>query len=354
MTAPPVVATRMRALALGLDLASCSVPSAVPEPCVVDDADRARVASIACAPNTLTRLPPATNHAPGRGSPARTTRSSSARAARGSSRNSSTSSLSAYVGSPSCGAASSCARRGQVLEQQAGPERDQSPAKRSRGVVGLDRRARAREHGTGVEPGLDLHEARPRSRRRRRGSRARPAPRRASAAATRSARSRSRAAALRAARSGSSWPNATTTPTSAPLAATSSTTSRAFSGVQTGRPSSIAACFTGDGSVPAAARAPAVGLGDDERDVVARVDERAQRRHGRVRRSEVDEPHRARLVASERVPPAPGRRHAHALLAQLAHARACGRRARGGRASARRRDGRSRAGTRGRAARRPR
>jgi hypothetical protein len=49
--------------------------------------------------------------------------------------------------------------------------------------------------------------------------------------------------------SGRSCPNATTTPTSAPLAATSSVTSRARSGVSTRSPSSSAAAFTGLGSV---------------------------------------------------------------------------------------------------------
>src|SRR3954464_11889667 len=46
---------------------------------------------------------------------------------------------------------------------------------------------------------------------------------------------------------GSSWPNATTTPRSAPEAATSSTTSSDFAGVRTGTPSASAASRTGLG-----------------------------------------------------------------------------------------------------------
>ncbi len=49
--------------------------------------------------------------------------------------------------------------------------------------------------------------------------------------------------------SGRSCPKATTTPMSAPLAATSSVTSRDRSGVRTGKPSASAAAFTGLGSV---------------------------------------------------------------------------------------------------------
>jgi len=50
---------------------------------------------------------------------------------------------------------------------------------------------------------------------------------------------------------GSNCPKATTTPSTASLARTSSTTSRAFSGVRSGSPRSTAARFTGDQSVPA-------------------------------------------------------------------------------------------------------
>ena len=81
---------------------------------------------------------------------------------------------------------------------------------------------------------------------------------------------------------------------------TSSTISRALSGVRTGKPSSTAARLTGDGSVPGAARPAAIGLRDDERDVVAGFDERAQRRDRVGRRAEVDDAHGADVLRRHR------------------------------------------------------
>ena len=57
----------------------------------------------------------------------------------------------------------------------------------------------------------------------------------------------------------------------------------------TGRPRSSAACFTGDGDgAPAAAPAP-VGLGHDQRDLVAGLDQRAQRPDRHLGRAQEDE-----------------------------------------------------------------
>ena len=63
-------------------------------------------------------------------------------------------------------------------------------------------------------------------------------------------------------------------------------------GPRTGRPSSSAAAWTGLRDERAAAAAAAFGLGDDERDVVAGVDERLEGRDGGGGRAEEDEAHR--------------------------------------------------------------
>ena len=92
-----------------------------------------------------------------------------------------------------------------------------------------------------------------------------------------------------------SRPKATTTPSSAPASITSSTRS------VTGRPRARAAALTGLGQV--AAPAPAlVRLGDDQADVVAGLDQRPQRRDGRLRGAEEDE------TAEQGLQPLPGRR----------------------------------------------
>ncbi len=124
-------------------------------------------------------------------------------------------------------------RVGRLGAQQLGARVDERVVELARGLVGSDRHADTREHRPGVETGFDLHEVdaglrvagedRPLDRRR-------AAPARQQA---RSAGSRNRAAARRATR-----PEATArTPprlrARAPLARTSSTTSRAFSGVST-------------------------------------------------------------------------------------------------------------------------
>ena len=94
---------------------------------------------------------------------------------------------------------------------------------------------------------------------------------------------------------GSSWPNATTTPSAAPLARTSSTTSRAFSGVRTGEPELERGPLHRRRFGARAAPAAPVGLGDDERDSCP-ASTSARSGADRVgRRSEIDDasaPHR--------------------------------------------------------------
>ena len=114
---------------------------------------------------------------------------------------------------------------------------------------------------------------------------------------------------------------------------------------------------TGDGSVPAPRERRRSGWVTTSAMSWPASHERAQRRDRVGGRAEIDEAHRAsasRDPRSQGVQPAARRRHAHPLLAQLAHRFLALRRGRAGRASARRRDDRSRAGTPGRAARRPR
>ncbi len=162
--------------------------------------------------------------------------------------------------------------------------------------LGIDRSACGREHRAGVETGLDRHDVDTRSPRRRRGSPARPAPRPASAAATRSAGSRTRAGAPRAARSGSSWPNATTTPSSAPVAAHLVDDLPRPLGRRDREAELLGGRLHRARDERTAAAALAVGLGDDERDLVAGVVQRAQRRDRVGRRPEVDDAHaRSRL-----------------------------------------------------------
>ena len=173
--------------------------------------------------------------------------------------------------------------------------------------------------------------------------------------AARSARSRSRAAAPRAARPGAAARTRPPRRARRRSRATSSTISRAFAGVRTGRPSSVAACFTGDGSAARARDRRAVGLGDDERDVVA--GRRPARAAAGPRRRACRDRRCARRRSAGVTARAAGRRASctpmpcsrSSRIALLAV-----RRGRAGRASARRRGGRSRAGTCGRAARRPR
>ena len=74
---------------------------------------------------------------------------------------------------------------------------------------------------------------------------------------------------------GRSWPKATTTPASASSAAISPTSSRARSGVRTGRPELLGRRLHRARRERAASAAPPIGLCDDERDIVTGNDQRA-------------------------------------------------------------------------------
>ena len=94
--------------------------------------------------STLARSPSTVVHAPGRGLPARTTRSSSRAAGSQSSRNSSTVSFSAYVGSPACGSGVGRRELRERVDEQVGAELDEPRAQLARGLVVADRRGRTR------------------------------------------------------------------------------------------------------------------------------------------------------------------------------------------------------------------
>ena len=221
----------------------------------------------------------------------------------GSSRNSSTVSFSAYVASPVCGTGSIVAIVGQRRHEQVGPRARRAVPRSSPAVtVGPIGTFARGEDRSGVEPGLD------------RASRATPV------SVSPASIARSTGAAPRQRGSSEKWrftkpsgrasssvvgricPNATTTPSSAPEAATSSTISRERCGVRTSMPSSVAAALTGLGSVARPATPATVGLGHDERDVVTGGDERSQRRHRVVRCPEVDQSQGARRSESRSAP----------------------------------------------------
>ena len=142
----------------------------------------------------LSRFPSTVVHAPGLGLPARITRDNSIAGRDQSSSNSSTVSLSAYVGSPTCSSGAICARSGRVSSSRSVPSSTRrarsSPAVSSSPIVCR----RARVDRAGVEALLDLHDAHAGlvvAREHRPLDRRGAAPARQAA---RSARSRSRAA----------------------------------------------------------------------------------------------------------------------------------------------------------------
>ncbi len=89
----------------GCTSSSVSASRAVPSVAsgAISPGARDVVGAVSSARSTFTRRPSTVNHAPGRGFPARTRRARSLAGRAGSIRNSSTSSLFAYVGSPRCG-----------------------------------------------------------------------------------------------------------------------------------------------------------------------------------------------------------------------------------------------------------
>ena len=246
---------RHRRLPSGCTSSSTSNPSPVTSSAVGRDAPglEVRRTPVGAGMRAPHLHPPAADRAstrPGAGCRRARCRSSSIAGRAGSSRNSSTVSFSAYVGSPACGSGVAVAIFGTCSTSSCVPTSTSRCAARPR-FPRPDRRPVAWRRPGRCRGRPRAASRTRRSRCRRRGSPARPAPRRATAAATRSARSRSPTASASSNETGSSWPNATTTPSSAPDARTSSTTSRALSGVRTGSPSSSAARRTGDGSLPA-------------------------------------------------------------------------------------------------------
>ena len=248
--ASPRSPARQAARAIGRLPSGCT-SSSTSAPCAVASAASAvivagchgRAASAGRAFQTFTRRPPTCIHAPGRGLPRAHEPVELGRAAPRVEPELLDESASRRRSARRPGASGSRrAIAGSVLDEQLAcrpPPAGRAARPRSRARI--DRHARGREDRPGVEAGLELHEAHAGlgvAREHRPFDRRRAAPARQQA---RSAGSRTRAAAPRATRPGAADRTRPRRRARAPDARTSSTTSRAFTGVSTGRPSSSAA-----------------------------------------------------------------------------------------------------------------
>ena len=283
----------MRRLPSGWISRGWSVPSAVPMPAAPTTPSACTRSVAVVGPNTLYRAPAARNHAPGWGSPARTMRSSSADVRAGSTRNSSIVSLSAYVGSPTCGVAVAADEVREVIqEQRACPRATRrsrndpvvsaaSIATRSHANTGPVSRPASicmRQTPVSSSPASSARSTGAAPRQRGKSEKCtftKPSGRASSKAVRQQLPERDDDARIGPARGDV-------------VDDLAGFRRRRDRQAEIGR-----GLLHGRRIRPSSPRAARVGLRDDERDFVTRRDQRAQRRNGRIRRPEIDEAHQS-------------------------------------------------------------